>query len=59
MELVEFDVGLMLAEQQKNAPDIFPYMYEMPRELARSALTAQFLLKASPACSETQAKLYR
>jgi hypothetical protein len=32
---VEFDVGLMLAEQQKNAPDYFPYMYEMPRELSR------------------------
>jgi len=36
VELVEFDVGLMLAEQQKNAPDCFPYVYEMPRELARS-----------------------
>ena len=45
MELVEFDVGLMLAEQQKNAPDNFPYMYEMPRELARFDLTVHFPLR--------------
>ena len=33
--MVEFDVGLMLAEQQRNAPD---YNYEMPREIARQGL---------------------
>ena len=33
--LVEFDVGLMLAEQHKNAPEFFTYDYEMPREIAR------------------------
>ena len=33
--LVEFEVGLMLAEQHKNAPEFFTYDYEMPREIAR------------------------
>ena len=36
--MVEFDVGLMLAEQQRNAPDFFTYDYEMPREIARQGL---------------------
>ena len=37
VRLVEFDVGLMLAEQKLNAPDSFTYTYEMPRELGRRA----------------------
>lgn len=35
VKLVEFDVGLMLAEQALNAHDQFTYVYEMPRELSR------------------------
>ena len=37
VHLIEFDVGLMLAEQRLNAPDSFTYTYEMPRELGRRA----------------------
>lgn len=36
--LIDFSVGLMLAEQNRNAPDFFTYDYEMPREIARSCL---------------------
>lgn len=35
---MEFEVGLMLAEQNKNAPDFFTYDYEMPREIARHVI---------------------
>lgn len=36
--LVDFDVGLMLKEQHKNAPEFFTYYYEMPREIARYSM---------------------
>ena len=35
VELVEFDISLMLEEQRRTAPDKFHYIYEFPRELSR------------------------
>lgn len=43
-ELVEFDIGLLLAEQKLNAPDEFTYIHEMPRELSRHWLPQSPLL---------------
>ena len=35
VELIEFDIALMLEEQRRIAPDKFHYIYEFPRKLNR------------------------
>ena len=32
---MEFDIALLLAEGRAHAPDLFSYIYEMPREVSR------------------------